>query len=231
MGLIKAESSTASSAAPFSMADIEQQAHAIIVRAKNQAGRILAEAARIGEEQKQQAKEQGHREGLESGLADGLKQGAEAGRNEALNEHRQALGGLVAALSSAASQLDASRRALESEAATDVIRLAIAIARKVSKRQGLGDPTMLTANVAEAMKLAVSASDVRIAVHPSQIEYLKAALPQLRLSWPKLEHVHLVEDDALAPGGCRISSGGGVIDADLDTQIDRIAADLLPDQA
>jgi flagellar assembly protein FliH len=229
MGLIKAESSTASAAAPFSMADIEKQAHAIIVRAKSQAARILAEAARIGEEMKQQAQAQGIAEGTKLGFDEGMKRGQEAGHAQALDEHRAALTELVQALTVAANDLETSRRALESEASVDVLRLAVAIARKVSKRQGVADAQVLTTNVSEAMKLAVHASDVRIAVHPSQLKTLEDALPRLKLSWPTLQHVALVEDDSLAPGGCRIATGGGSIDADLDAQVDRIAADLMPD--
>ena len=38
----------------------------------------------------------------------------------------------------------------------------------------------------------------------------------------------VVEDAALAPGGCRVHTRGGKIDASLDAQLDRITADLMP---
>ena len=78
------------------------------------------------------------------------------------------------------------------------------------------------------MKLAVGAADVRIAIHPAQRATLTAALPALRAEWPLLKHVELIEDAALGPGGCRIHTRGGLIDADLDTQLDRVIEDLLP---
>jgi flagellar biosynthesis/type III secretory pathway protein FliH len=87
----------------------------------------------------------------------------------------------------------------------------------------------MTANVSEAMRLAVRASDVRIAIHPSQRAALDEALPRLRMSWPALKHVELMDDPSLSPGGCRILTGGGVIDAELNAQVDRIAAELLPE--
>ena len=74
----------------------------------------------------------------------------------------------------------------------------------------------------------MNACDVRIAIHPKQRETFLAALPQLKLQWPALEHVELIEDLTVSPGGCRILTRGGEVDADLDRQIDRIAADLLP---
>jgi flagellar assembly protein FliH len=117
---------------------------------------------------------------------------------------------------------------LETEASTDVLRLSVAIARKVTRQLALDGPNVVTANVREAMKLAVHASDVRIAVHPSQRQTLEAVLPELQSQWPALEHVALIDDGSLTPGGCRIFTAGGQIDADLENQIDRIAAELIP---
>jgi flagellar assembly protein FliH len=227
MGLIKSDNAPPT-LSPFSMRDIESQANAIIVRAKQQAARILAEAQRIGEGVKLEAQQQGAVEGRAIGLQEGTRQGLEAGKQQALAEHRESLTKLVSALTTAATEIDASRRQLESQAASDVVRLAVAIARKVTHRAAL-DPAVMTANVSEAMRLAIRASDVRIAVHPSQRKALDDALPSLRMNWPALKHVELVNDDTLAPGGCRIFTGGGVIDADLNGKIDRIAAELLPE--
>lgn len=228
MGLIKSDNAPPT-LSPFSMRDIESQAHAIIVRAKQQAARILAEAQRIGEEMKQQAQQQGAIEGRALGLQEGTAQGQQAGKEQALAEHREALSRLIAALTAAVTEIDSSRRQLESQASADVVRLAVSVARKVTHRAAL-DPAVMTANVSEAMRLAIRASDVRIAVHPSQRKALDEALPHLRMNWPALKHVELVDDATLAPGGCRVFTAGGVIDADLNGQIDRIAAELLPGQ-
>ncbi|HWP41095.1 MAG TPA: FliH/SctL family protein, partial [Tepidisphaeraceae bacterium] len=135
---------------------------------------------------------------------------------------------LIKALAAAAGELDAARRRLHADATTELIRLAVAIARRVTKLQGALDPSVLTANVAEAIRLVVQSNDVRIAVHPSQKQALAEVLPALKFQWPKLQHVELVEDATLSPGGCRIFTASGEIDADLDRQIDRVAADLLP---
>jgi len=78
------------------------------------------------------------------------------------------------------------------------------------------------------MRLVVRSTDVRIAVHPGQKQMLAESLPQLRMNWPNLTHVELIEDAKLTPGGCRVFSAHGEIDADLERQIDRVAADLLP---
>ena len=227
MGLIKAPNVPAA-AAPFSMRDIEQAARGVLLRARQQADALLAEAQREAEAMTADARAEGLAEGRREGFAKGMEEGRAAGAQQALNEHKAQLAAAVAALSAAMERIDADRQALEAGALREVVELAVAIARRVTKRQGVIDPAVLEANVADALKLAVGAADVRVAVHPDQRATLASALPQLQLSMPSLKHVEIVDDPALAPGGCRVFTRQGRIDADLDGQLDRVVADLLP---
>ncbi len=230
MGLIKSNHAPVAMI-PFSMKDIETQARALIARAKERAEGLLVEAQKEAEQLKAAAKVEGLVEGKREGLAKGLEEGRKNGAQQALSEHRTALSQLIKALTEAAADLDASRQQLEAHALKEVIDLAVAIARRATKRQGLIDPQVLAANVGEAMKLVVSSSDVRIALHPSQRQYFLDALPQLQTTWPALRHVQLIDDESLAPGGCRVFSRGGQIDADLDGQLDRVIVELMPSPA
>jgi flagellar assembly protein FliH len=228
MGLIKSSNSPVAAATPFSLADIERAAKTILLRAQQQAEQLLAAAQAEGELLKEQARAEGLAAGRQEGTAQGFEQGKLAGQQLALNEHRERLQQAHAAYSKVATSLDASRSDLEATALTEVVKLAIAIARRVTKRQGLIDPEVLTANLTEALKLVVHSTDIRVAIHPTQRATLDAALPQLRLQWPNLAHVHVIEDSTLEPGGCRVFTEQGQIDADLAGQLDRIAAELLP---
>lgn len=227
MGLIKSNHAPAT-AAPFSMRDIEAQAQALILRARHQADQLLAAAQTEGAAIRQKSYDSGFAAGREDGLKKGTEDGKKAGSDAALAAQRAKLEQLVASLSAAMTEIDTARSWLESNAASEVIKLAIAIARRVTKLQGSLDPSVLTENVRQAMRLAVHATDVRIAIHPTQKQALSEVLTVLRKEWPKVSHIDLIEDTALAPGGCRIITAMGEVDADLDRQIDRIAADLLP---
>jgi flagellar assembly protein FliH len=228
MGLIRAVDAP-SSAAVFSLRDIEAQAQAILLRAQQQAEQLLAQA----QEEAMQLKEEARAEGLAAGHAEGLKRGHEEGlkrgRDQALAEHKVAFTAAVSALNKAASAIDQSRLSLEADAVEEVLRLAIAIAGRVTKQHALADPSIAVANVAEALKLAVHAADVAIVIHPAQRAAIDASLPDLRLKLPQLQHLRLVEDATVEPGGCRLLTGSGGIDATLETQLNRIVADLLPD--
>jgi flagellar assembly protein FliH len=230
MPLIKA-TNAAPSLSPFSLADIEKQAQAILVRAQQQADQLLAAAQTQAEGLKQQAHAEGLAAGQKEGLARGRDEGLKAGREQALAEHRSKLTQLVNALSAACRQIEQSRLELQQAASRDVIQLSVAIARRVTKLQGAQDPQVAVANVTEALKLVTHASDVRIAVHPQQRSAMEEALPAIKMHWPALEHVRIVEDAGLSPGSCRLYTQHGRIDADLDAQLDRVAADLVPAHA
>lgn len=227
MAVIKADQTPATVSA-FSMADIEKQAKLILLGAKVRAERLLVAAQEEAEQIKKEAHAQALVEGRKEGLAQGMEQGRQQGREAALAEQRQQLAELVAAMTQGVQELDASRLQLEAEAKTAVIRLAIAIAERVTKRLGVVDPQVAEANVEEALRLVVRSADVRIAVHPSQKGMLAEVLPRIQAKWPALKHVDLIGEPSIAPGGCRIYSGGGEVDADLDLQLTRIAEELIP---
>jgi flagellar assembly protein FliH len=228
MPVIKADSVPAQQATTFSMKDIENYAKSLIHRARQQAEMLLTEAQQQGEEIRKQQAEEGRQEGFAQGLQQGIEAGRKQGHQQALNENKQKLADLTAALTEVLGQVEAQRQMLEAEAVTDVIELAISIARRVTKRQAEIDPGVLAANLDEAMKLVTSQSDLRIAIHPYQRKTLQSELPKLQLQWPSLQHVELIDDASVGVGGCRVYTRQGMVDADLDGQLDRVVADLLP---
>ncbi len=228
MAVIKAENPIASQLGAFSMPDIEKQARAILTSARMRAERLLIEAQQEAEDLKRRAHAEALVEGQKAGLLKGLEEGRRIGTDQALHEHRQELASVIAALTLAAQEINQSRLLLEVEGKQAVVDLAIAIAGKVTRRLGTLDPQVLLANVDDALRLVVSSVDVRIAVHPSQKSMLAEVLPRISAKWPKFDHLDLIADGTLAPGGCRVFSGGGQIDGDLQLQLDRIAEELIP---
>ena len=164
---------------------------------------------RAAQEEAQEIKRRAHAEALaegrKEGLSKGIEEGRKLGRDEALAEQRQTLAQLVSALTQASEELDAQRIALEAEAKQAVVRLAIAIADKVCKRQGALDENVALANIDEALRLVVSSADVRIAVHPTQRAALAETLPRITAKWPNLKHVELIAPNA--PGGVTCPHG------------------------
>jgi flagellar assembly protein FliH len=209
--------------------DIGDAARKILLRARQRADQVLAEAQKEADLLKEREKAQGYADGHAEGLKVGTQLGSEAGHAKALAENAAALTQLVKTLSDALSQLDDTRDDLQTKGINQVVELACAIAKRVTKRQGIRDPKVLEENIKEAMGLVVHAVDIRIAVHPSQFRTMQHELPRLKLAWPKLKHIEIIQDTALSPGGVRIFTAGGQIDGDLDAKLDVVIAEVMAD--
>jgi flagellar assembly protein FliH len=226
MPLIKS-ANTPSSIAAFSLADIARQAAGFITSAKRQANDLISQAQVAGEELRRIGREEGLIEGKTEGMSLGLEEGRQTGHAQALAEHREQLTAAIGALAAAAQEFDCRRLEFEAGVLREVVELSLRIAGKITKRQGELDPQMLERNLAEALKLVIGMHKLRIAIHPTQKAALADAMPRLKLDFPTLEHAELVEDASIAPGGCRLLTRQGAIDATLDEQLNRVAADLL----
>lgn len=227
MGVIKANVAP-TTAAVFSLRDVEAEARAILDNARARAGQLIKAAQEEAERIRGERYRAGFAEGRTAGYREGHAEGLKAGHESAFKAHGEKLQNLVAALADASQKLEASRRKLETETVLDVVRLAVAIGRRVAHRLAEVEPEVVKANVAEALRMVVQASAVKVALHPSQLSVLEKELPAIRAMFPRLQQVELVADESLAPGGCRLLVGSGMVDADLDKQLDRVVADLLP---
>ena len=198
--------------ASFSLPDVEQEAAGILEDARSRATAIL-----------EQSRQDGHREGFNQGLAEGR----ELARREALDQHAAAIAQVVSALDAALRDVQATRETLISASAQDATRLAIAIASKVCGQMAMGSRMVAEHNVSAALRLIGRGREVRLCVHPSDAEHLHSILPELQRRNPTLVSIDLAADAGVEPGGCRVHTCEVMIDAGIQTQLDRIAAELL----
>ena len=226
MPVIKAHSAPTSIAA-FSMRDIEGHARGLIQKARAQAEAMIAAATEEAEALRQEAHALGRAEGQRQGLDQGREQGTQLGKQAAFDAEQPELAAAAALLHQVAAEVEARMADFEEHAKADVLELALAIARRVTRQLGAVNPGVVTANVESAVRLIVSKSDLRIAINPQQRAIVDELLPRLRTTWPQMKHVELVDDPAITCGGCRVSSHAGEIDADLERQLQRVVAELV----
>lgn len=159
-----------------------------------------------GREDAQQAFERIRQEAFEEGA--GSERRHWAPRLQAAEER---LARAVADVASCKARL---RREVERE----MVELALAIARKVVRRELTVDPAAL-AGIARAALDRVSARDiVRVRVAPAGREPLQKALAELD---PDAE-VTVEADASLAAGGLVIETARGTLDASIDGQLEEI---------
>lgn len=184
--------------------EIEEQRQDLLEQASRQAEELVAQA-------KQEAdliRERAHALGEQEGYRDGLL-AAEASCQEAV----QTLARLTAQ-----ARIDAcgTLRNVESQ----VVELALTIARKVVERELTADPTTIAPMVRAALEELADAMPTRVRVHPD-------CLPLLVDRWRKDDlEVELVGDPELSPGDCVVDTHNGVMDARVEIKFEEIAAAL-----
>jgi len=211
------------------LGDLKRQGEALRAHTQSQISTMLAEAKAERERLLASARDEGRAQGLREGREAGLRQGADEGRQAALQEHRAALGTIEAAWKSALAHFVGERERLLSDARQDVVRLATLIASRVVKRHLEFDPGVIEGQLAAVIAQLSRPTRLVVTIHPDDEPIARAALPGLLAALGNAKHVDLRTDASLTRGSCvAVTPGGGVIDASIESQLERIVQTLLP---
>ena len=229
MPVMKAQSAPrmTQSAIVMDLSDLEHEATQIMVRARTDASRIIAAAKSDAEREalhiRDEARNAGHLEGYEVGM----EAGRTAGHDEAFGIYSQALKDLSARWAQTLDILHQNMPAHIADSKVDLVRLAIAIAERVTHQEALQNRGVSEATVTETLKMVGHARVVSLLVHPDEIEAAETYLPDVLAKLRSIESVELTPDPSITPGGCIAKFGAGEIDARIETQLKRIADELL----
>lgn len=215
------------SAIVMDLSDLEREASQLIARARSEASKIVAEAKSNAEREamhiRDEARNAGHQEGYEAGMEEGRK----AGHDEALGIYSQALKDLSARWTQTLDIVHQHMPTHVADAKVDLVRLAIGIAERVTRQEALQNRGVSEATVAETLKMVGNARMVSLHVHPEEIEAIEMYLPDVLAKIRSVESVELLPDETVTAGGCIAKFGSGQIDARIETQLQRIADELL----
>jgi len=230
MAIVKATNSTRllRDAIVLDMSDLGRQAERLMTAAREEAARVLREARREADELIAGAEAQGFTQGLQQGAAEGEAKGFDVGRALAVEQFTERLGRLSQRWEEAIASWNAERQRMLSEAREDVIRLALELGKKVVHRLAVGDPSVIQDQLRETLSLLTRPSSLRVSIHPSDRELTEQVLPRMVRALGETVHATLVDDPEIDPGGCRVATASGHIDATIRTQLERIAEALVP---
>jgi flagellar assembly protein FliH len=215
----------------FSLGDIAVEAKGILERARRQAEQAVAAANAECDAIREQARKAGY----EAGLVAGAEEGQKAARQDAVKKFEQQLARAVRALAEALEQVSARKARALAEARQDLVRLALAVAEKVLRRELAADPAACVRTVEAAVELAGRASRLSVRVNPADLELVRSVAPQLAAQLTGEAEVEVVADEQVESGGCKLTAfretaQPSEIDATIATQLDRLAGELLGKQ-
>ncbi len=216
---------------PMDMEDVRQRAQQIRDEADAYASRVVREAQDERERLIAGAADAGHDSGYQDGHREGLAQGQSEGAEQARAEHAEAITSLASGWAEALSQFQSARDRMLDRARDDVLELACAIARKVVRRTVELDPGVVSEQLKAVLEAHARPTGLFVRVHPDDEAIARDALPELMATLTGGDHVELETDDRVPRGSCTaLTEGAGMIDARIDTQLERIVRELLPDR-
>lgn len=246
MALIKQSNARdiARDAIVLDLGDLQRQASAIVAEARAQAAAMSVQARAERDRIVSGAAEAGRAKGEETGRAEGYKIGLAEGRAAAISEYKERLGKIEAGWAAALAGFSSDRDEMFVSCQRDVLRLAVGIAERVTKRTIQGDPTVAIAQLEAVLGMIVRPTELVVRIHPEDRALIADALPRLASEFSLARHIELVDDPTIDPGSCVAGMRGhgagatgsgsfspGEIDASVRTQLDRIVEALLPGEA
>jgi flagellar assembly protein FliH len=144
-------------------------------------------------------------------------EGLEAGRAEALASVEPSL----AALDEAVAAVRAREADLADRLETQAVDLAFAIAEKVIAAHVETEPSTVLEAVRGALRGILERERVTVLVNPEDLELVRAAAEELRATLGGIEHCEIQAERRVARGGAMVRHGEGVVDARIETKLER----------
>jgi flagellar assembly protein FliH len=173
----------------------------------------IAEESRPTEALQQQIEQR-----VRDARAQGYREGETAGRAQAAAEVRPVIEGLSRSID----EIGGFRARLRREAEADTIQLALAIARRVLRRQLAIDPEALHGLVLGALEKLEGQEISRVRLHPAHAPLVKGCLEQYSAG----ARVEILPDPARELGSVVFETQRGNLDASIDSQLQEIERGL-----
>jgi flagellar assembly protein FliH len=151
---------------------------------------------------------------VEQARQNGLEQGLRQGRQEAAAEMESALDRLAQTIQEVAQV----KRKVRSEAENELVKLSLAIARRILHRELTADPQALRGVVYAALQRLQNREITRIRVFPAAVPAVRAALERNG----GMAAIEIVADGLLPAGGLLFETALGELDASVETQLQEI---------
>ena len=208
------------------LVDIARQVNEVILDARKTAARIRTEARANAEIAKKQARNQGYDDGFAEGRARGVEDGAREGGDQAqarIEDESKQLADVARAILTG---LDEAGDRPYQLAADEVLAFVIELSTKIIGRLARTDISVARTNLIKAMKLAHVDGEIIVSVNPGQLQELSRDFAEFVEVIDASDRARLVGDGQVAPGGVKITTARGVIDATVETQLDKVSSAL-----
>lgn len=183
---------------------VRHEAESIIALARAEASRIKTQAADEGKQAALQAVEANLRARID-----------------------QQLTSVMAAMQRAVEGVAQSRQVWQKRWEEHGIRVAVAIASRVIRRQMRESPEVALDLLREALSLSAGSQRLIVRLNPADHAALRDQAERITSQLSQVATTEIIADPAVSPGGCLVETESGSVDSQIETQLARILEELL----
>jgi flagellar assembly protein FliH len=167
---------------------------------------------------------QAYDEAFAQGKMHGFQQGFDEGSKKGYEDNLHLLQSQAATMVSLLTSLSEPFKRLDDEVEKELVKLAIAIATQMIRREIKLDPGQIVAVVRESISvLPLASQKISLKLHPEDAELVRSALAldEMSASWT------LVEDPLITRGGCEVDTDISHVNATVEHRLAAVIATLL----
>ncbi len=196
-----------------------ETASTIVETAKAEAEAIKRAANLEVDSVRDKAYKEGYKLGEEKGFSAGEKQG--------LHEASLDWQNLMLESEALINELQTSRMGILKASEEEMLKLVIAFARTVIKVEPTAQPEIVLKNIDQALNRVSEVDKIVLRVNIKDKAMCQAHKDQFLARLGSVSELRIVEDSTLAPGGIKIETGVGTIDATIESQTRELERALL----
>ncbi len=209
------------------LGNLTDETRTVMLDARRQAAKIVAAARVESDAACEAAAAKGYAEGFARGQNDGYEEGFGKGRAEAGRDMAKTSAELLDQLRAIVGELAEANADMLHAGRCELLDFALLLAGKIVGRVAARDVSAAAENVRKVLELTDRSRELRVKVNPSQLAALAEHLPELTESLNHTGQVRLVGDESVSPGGAKVHTAGGEIDATIETQLDNVVEAML----
>jgi len=168
-------------------------------------------------------REKAHKEGYAMGEEKGIAAGEKQGLHEASLDWQNLMHESEALIN----ELQTSRMGILKASEEEMLKLVIAFARTVIKVEPISQPEIVLKNIDQALNRVSEVDKIVMRINIRDKSMCQAHKEQFMARLGSVSELRIIEDPTLSPGGIKIETGVGTIDATIESQARELERALL----
>lgn len=210
--------------------EVETEAKRIIEMAQASSDSITTTAKAEAEAIKKSAEieiQNNREKAYKEGYALGEEKGISAGEEQGMHEARLDWQNLMKETEMLINELQTSRMGILKASEEEMVKLVIEFAKSVIKVEPLAQPEIILKNIDQAINRVSDVDKIVMRINLKDKSMCQAHKDNFMQRLSSVAELQIIEDASLSPGGIKIETGVGTIDATIESQAKELEKALL----